>query len=188
MPEPEEIIRQFRSGDLTAEAAAELLLPTLQKQGKLELELSEAELPVLAALQLLTKPKLPPVQPLTWESKSWQALAGLPDSFWPQIRQHGLDRIPQCLNYVFMVGSAEAAETLTQRIESSSDHTVMTDLPPSYEKFCGRVFGRTQPTLLTHADLVEWSGWLSRFSPIPDAMLEKLHVSGPPAPPSSSDT
>ncbi len=187
MAAPEEIIRQYRSGDLTAEAAAELLLPTLQKLGKLELELSEADLPVLAALQQLTKPKLPPAQPLVWESKSWQALAGLPDSFWPQIQQHGLDRTPQCLNYVFMVGSNEAADTLTQRIESSTDHAVMVDLPASYETLSGRLFGRTQPKLLTHADLVAWAGWLRGFTPIPDAMLEKLHVSGPPAPPPETD-
>jgi hypothetical protein len=183
MAEPEEVIRQFRSGELTAEAAAELLLPSLQKAGKLELELGETDMPVLAALQQLTKPRLPPAQPLVWESKSWLALEGLPDSFWPQIQLHRLDQIPQCLNYVFMIGSDLAADLLTQRIESSSDHSVMTDLPSDYQKFNGRLFGRTQPRMLTHSDLVEWSGWLRGFSPIPDAMLEKLHVSGPPAPP-----
>jgi hypothetical protein len=183
MTEPEEVIRQYRDGDLTAEAAAELLLPSLQKTGKLELELSEADMPVLAALQQLAKPRLPAAQPLVWESRSWQALEGLADSFWPQIQQHGLDQIPQCLNYVFMVGSNIAAEQLTQRIESSSDHSVMTDLPSDYEKFVGRVFGQTQPAMLTHPGLVQWSGWLRGFSPVPDAMLEKIHVSGPPAPP-----
>lgn len=185
MAEPEEVIRQYRNGELTAEAAAELLLPSLQKSGKLELELSESDMPVLAALQQLTKPQLPAARPLVWESKSWLALEGLPDSFWPQIQEHGLDQIPQCLNYVFMVGSDLAADLLTQRIESTSNHSVMADLPSDYQKFNGRLFGRTQPAMLTHADLVEWSGWLRSFSPIPDAMLEKLHVSGPPAPPPS---
>lgn len=187
MAEPEEVIRQFRSGELTAEAAAERLLPSLQKAGKLELELSEADLPVLAALQQLTKPKLPAAQPLVWESKSWLALETLPDSFWPQIQLHGLDRIPQCLNYVFMVGSDMAADVLTQRIEASSDHTVMTDLPQDYLRFNGRVFGRTQAKLLNYSDLVTWADWLRGFSPIPDAMLERLHVSGPPAPPPGQD-
>lgn len=187
MAEPEEVIRQYRNGELTAEAAAELLLPSLQKAGKLELELSETDMPVLDALHQLTRPKLPPVQPLVWESKSWQALEGLPDSFWPQIQLHGLDQIPQCLNYVFMVGSSDAADILAERIASSSDHVVMADLPPTYETFFGRLFGRTQPKLLTYADLVEWAGWLRGFSPLPDAMLEKLHVSGPPAPPPSQE-
>jgi len=181
MADPEEAIRQFRSGEITAETAAELLLPSLQATGKLELELSETDMPVLAALQQLTRPKLPPAQPLTWESKSWQALAGLPDSFWPQLQQHGLDKVPQCLNYVFMVRSEMAADVLTQRIESASDQVVMTDLPPSFEKYNGRVFGRTPPRLLTHADLVEWAAWLRAIPPIPDASLERLYVSGPPA-------
>ena len=181
MAEPEEVIRQFRAGELTAEAAAEQLLPSLKAAGKLELELSETDMPVLAALQLLTRPKLPAAQPLTWESKSWLALEGLPDSFWRQIREHGLDQVPQCLNYVFTVSSAVAAEVLTQRIESTSDHVVMTDLPPSFEEFNGRLFGRTAPRLLTRADLVEWAAWLRAIPPIADASLERLHLSGPPA-------
>jgi hypothetical protein len=181
MTDPEEVVRQFRSGELTAEAAAELLLPSLQSAGKLELELSEADMPVLAALQQLTRPKLPPAQPLSWESKSWLALEGLPGSFWPQLQQHGLDKVPQCLNYIFMVSSEAAADILTRRIESTSDHVVMTDLPESFEKHNGRVFGRTPPRLLTHRDLVEWAAWLQAIPPIPDASLERLHVSGPPA-------
>lgn len=183
MTEPEEVIRRFRSGDLTAEAAAELLLPSLQQAGKLELELSQADMPVLAALKELTRPRLPETQPLAWESQSWRALATLPDSFWPQMQAHGLDQTPQCLNFVFMVGSNLAADLLTERIESESDHAVMSDLPSSYEKFNGRVFGRTEPKLITHADLVKWSSWLNRFTPVADAMLEKLFISGPPAPP-----
>lgn len=181
MPDPEEVIRQYRAGELTAEAAAELLLPTLKAAGKLTLDITEEEMPVLEALQRLAAPQPEPLRVLAWESQSWMALPGLADDFWQKLCDRGLDRVPQCLNYVFLVGSDAAATTLRQWIETRSDHVVTAALPDSFDQGHGKVFGRTPPRILTHADLVEWAGWLQSLPPVSDASLDGLGVSGPPA-------
>jgi hypothetical protein len=181
MPEPEEVISQYRAGELTAEAAAELLLPALKAAGKLTLDITEEEMPVLEALQRLAAPQPEPLKLLTWESRAWLALGGLADDFWQKLCDRGLDRVPQCLNYVFLVGSHAAATALRQWIETRSDHVVTATLPEAFEESHGRVFGRTPPRVLTHAHLVEWAGWLQSIPPVPDASLDGLGVSGPPA-------
>ena len=178
--DPEEVIAQYQAGELTAEAAAELLLPSLKAAGKLTLNISEKEMPVLEALQKLTAPEWIPPQQLVWESRPWLALEGLADTFWAQIAARGLDQVPQCLEYVFLVSSADAATTLRGRIESHTNHAVSTDLPESFEQAHGRVFGRTPPKTLTHADLVAWSAFLRGLPPMTDASLDGLRVSAPP--------
>ncbi len=181
MPEPEEIIAQYKAGALTAEAAAELILPSLQAAGELTLNIGPEEGALLAALQRLAAPPPPPLSCLTWESQPWLGLGRVADDFWRQVQARGLDRIPQCLNYVFLVGSPAAAAALENWISARSDHVVTVSLPDSFEESHGRVFGRTAPRLLSHSDLAEWAAWLATIPPVPDASLDGLGVSGPPA-------
>lgn len=180
MIDPEAVVQQYRDGTLSAERAAEALLPLLKAAGKLELPLTETDMPLLTAIQRLSRPPLPPAQPLTWDSKVWRGLSRMPDLLWPQIVQHRLDQIPQCFNYVFLVGSEAAAESLQVQIESSTDHAVTAHLPDSFEQMNGRVFGQVPARLVTQDDLTRWAAWLQSLTPIPDATLEKLHLSNPP--------
>lgn len=181
MPEPEEVIAQYRAGELTAEAAAELLLPSLKAAGELTLEIGPDEMPLLEALQRLANPPPLPPRALTWESQPWLGLDRLADDFWHQLQTRGLDRVPQCLNYVFLVGSPAAAAALESWIGTQSDHIVTVSLPESFEVSHGRVFGRTAPRLLSYNDLAEWAAWLASIPPVAEASLDGLGVSHPPA-------
>lgn len=180
MSDPDEIIRQYRDGALSADAAAQRLLPLLKKAGRLELPLTEQDMPLLTALQRLSRPPLPAAGPLEWESKVWRGLGRMPDLLWPQITEHRLDQVPQCFNYVFLVGSEAAAEALRLQIESTTDHGVTAQLPDSFEQSNGRLFGQAPARLVTRDDLTRWAEWLQGLTPVPDATLEKLHLSHPP--------
>ena len=91
-----EILAAFRSGALTAEEAAQQLLPLLQTSGRLNLDLGFDVQPLLAALRQLSSPGTPPkprsLQPLTWESPHWQRLKQVPDDFWTILHERGLDQ------------------------------------------------------------------------------------------------
>lgn len=181
MIDPARIIADYRSGALSADAAALELLPLLKQAGKLELPLTEHDLPLLQALQRLTQPPLPPAQELVWESKVWLGLPRMPELLWPQVTRNGLDRSPQCLNYVFLVSSEAAAEALVAQIDGRTDHRVTVQLPADYATHAGRVFGQLPPRLVTEAELVAWGAWLQSLAPVTGATLEKLHLSPPPA-------
>lgn len=180
MIDTDAIIAQYRAGTLSPADAAAALLPLLKAAGKLELPLSENDLSLLQALQRLTQPPLPAAQPLEWDSRVWQGLERMPAILWPQITRSRLDQIPQCFNYVFLVGSEVAAEALAAQIQAGSDHSVTAQLPESYETHCGRLFGQTPPRLITEADLVAWGKWLQSLTPVAQATLEKIHLSPPP--------
>jgi hypothetical protein len=180
MPEPEEILAQFRAGSLSAEAAAALLLPTLKATGELTLDIGEHEMVLLEALQRLASPPPERPPPLFWESSHWRALGQVADDLWHKLTERGLDRVPQCLNYVFLVGTQEAAVALEECIRARSDHVVTRVLPESFAESYGRIFGRTAPQLLTHGDLAAWVAWLSAIPPVPDASLDGLGVTAPP--------
>jgi len=185
MPDQEEILARYRTGDLSAEDAAALILPSLKEAGELTLNIGPNEMPLLDALQRLANPAPPPPPTLTWESQPWLALGRLADDFWGQIQARGLDQVPQCLNYVFLVGSHTAAASLEEWIGTRSDHVVTVSLPESFEVAHGRVFGRTAPRLLSWNDLAEWAAWLASIPPVPNASLDGLGVSAPPAAPAS---
>lgn len=181
MIDPDRIVADYRAGTLSAGAAAEALLPLLKQAGKLELPLSEDDLPLLQALQRLTQPPLPPAQELVWESRVWLGLPRMPELLWPQVTRNGLDRVPQCLDYVFLVSSAAAAEALVAQIDGPTDHRVSAQLPDDFTTHAGRVFGQLPPRLVTQAELVAWGAWLQSLTPVPGATLEKLHLSPPRA-------
>lgn len=180
MIDPEAVIRQYRDGTLPVEAAAEQLLPLLKAAGKLELPLTEGDMPLLTALQRLSRPPLPPAAPLTWESKVWLGLGRMPELLWPQMVQHGLDRTPQCFNYVFLVASEAAAELLRRQIDQTTGHAVSAQLPDHFTDCNGRLFGQAPARLITKDDLAVWAAWLQSLTPVPDATLEKIHLSAPP--------
>lgn len=186
MPEPHEVLAQFRAGSLTAEAAAELLLPTLKAAGELTLDIGENEMPLLEALRRLASPPPEAPRPLVWQSRQWQVLDRVADDLWGKLAARGLDRVPQCLNYVFLIGSREAATRLQDWIHAHSDHTVTLVLPESFEESHGKVFGRTPPRLLTQGDLAAWTAWLAAIPPLPDTSLDGLGVSAPPPPDTAS--
>jgi hypothetical protein len=179
MSTPEEILRQYRSGDLSIEDAARALLPLLMEAGTLDLALSESDMPLLSALQRLSQPPLPPPGPLNWDSQARRALPRMAELFWPQIVAQQLDRVPQCFCYAFLVGSNAAAEALRAQITATSDHVVTTQLPEDYSQANGWLFGQAPARLVVQDDFGRWSAWLASLPAVPDAALERLYLSDP---------
>jgi hypothetical protein len=185
MPEtPEEIMATFRSGGVSAEDAAQRLLPLLQAAGTLTLDVGPDTIPVLEALKRLAHPPAPPprtpTQPLIWESPHWRDLARVPEGLWRVITERRLDQSPRSLRYVFTVGSDAAARILQQWIAVHSDHQVTPDLPASFEESRGQIVGLTRPALLTRAGVAAWVAWLQSMPSVPDAALTDLGISDPP--------
>jgi hypothetical protein len=176
-----EILTAFRSGTLSAQDAAEQLLPLLRTSGGLGFELTPEIRPVLEALNRLAGPSsAAPQTPLVWESPHWQRLGRVPEDFWNILRERRLTQAPHCLRYAFTVRSAAAASALEDWILDNSDHEVTRELPPSFEHASGQVVGLTPPRLLTREDLQKWAAWLQAISPIPDAALTDLGIVAPP--------
>ena len=177
-----DILTAFRSGTLSAEDAAQQLLPLLQTSGRLNLELGPEIRPILEALRRLAGPGASdPRQPLTWDSPHWQRLGRVPDDFWTIVRERRLDQSPQRLRYAFTVRSAAAATALEDWIMDHSDHQVTVDLPASFEEASGQLVGLTPARRLTKADLLSWANWLQSIPPVPEAGLTDLGIA--PAPP-----
>jgi hypothetical protein len=176
-----DILTAFRSGTLSAEDAAQQLLPLLQTSGRLNIDLSPDIRPVLEALgRLAGSGVADPSKPLTWESPHWRRLGRVPDDFWTILRERRLDRSPYCLRYAFTVRSAVAAAALEDWIMDHSDHHVTVTLPASFQDASGQVAGLTPPKLLTKAHLLRWADWLQSVPPVPDAALTDLGISPPP--------
>lgn len=176
-----DILTAFRSGTVTAEDAAQQLLPLLQTSGRLNILLTADIRPVLEALSRLAgSTPTGPRPPLTWESPHWQRLSRVPDDFWTILRDRHLDQTPQCLRYVFTVRSAVAATGLEDWIMDHSDHQITLDLPASFDVTSGHVVGLTPPKLLTKLDLTKWAQWLQSVPTVPDAALTELGISPPP--------
>jgi hypothetical protein len=180
-----DILTAFRSGTLSAEDAAQQLLPLLQTSGRLNIELGPEIRPILEALRRLAGPVAPsPHEPLAWDSPHWQRLSRVPDDFWTILRERRLDQSPQCLRYAFTVRSGAAATALEDWIMDHSDHQVTVDLPASFEEAAGQVVGLTPARRLSKADLQNWAGWLQAVPPVPDAALTELGIA--PAPPDAA--
>jgi hypothetical protein len=183
MPDtPAEILAAFRSGALSAEAAAQQLLPLLQTSGKPTLDTGPDVRPVLEALQRLANPAGPArrglAEPLGWETPQWLSLPRVADGLWRIIRRH-LERAPQCLRYLFAVRSAGAATALQEWITAHSDHQLTVDLPPSFQYSGGQIVGHTRTALLTQPDLVAWAAWLQSIPRVADAALTDLGLVSP---------
>lgn len=176
-----DVLTAYRSGTLTAEDAAQQLMPLLQTSGRLNMELSADIKPLLEALRRLAGPDVAqPTQPLVWESKHWQRLDRVADDFYTILRERKLDQSPQCLRYAFTVGSQTAATALEDWIMDHSDHRVTVGLPASFQGSSGQVTGLTPARILTRADLVSWVAWLRDIPLVPDAALSDLGIAPPP--------
>ncbi|HWA58258.1 MAG TPA: hypothetical protein VG692_13445 [Gemmatimonadales bacterium] len=175
-----EILAAFRSGAMSAEDAARLLLPLLQTSGRPAFEPSTDLAPVLEALQRLAGPApSAPRTPLTWDSPHRQRLPRVAADFWAILQERRLATHPQCLRYAFTVRSREAASALEDWIMDHSDHGVTLELPESFEHRSGQVVGLTEPKVLSRDDLDRWVAFLQAIPPVPDASLSDLGIASP---------
>lgn len=180
MSELARIIADYRSGALSAAAAARELLPLLQAAGTLDLALTEKDMPLLHALERISAPPLPEAQALTWDTALWRGLDGMPAMLWPRIVENEEHTTPQCLACTFLVSSDAAARALIDQFERAGCQ-VYPELPDDYTAHCGRVHGKLPARLLTEPDLVAWGAWLQSLTPVPGATLELLQLSPPRA-------